>query len=79
LQDDKISTEDEYEEKFNATKIAMGANFDSLTSFPKVEIRKWLNFVIDNVEHKSIAREQHVNLSSIKSEMLSIRVYYNKI
>jgi hypothetical protein len=56
-------------------KISLGADFDSLTSFLEYEIIKWpTNFIINNVEHNSIAREQHVKLSDIENEIFSLRV-----
>jgi hypothetical protein len=46
----------------------LGIKLDGLTNFSVAKIHKWLsNFVIDNIEHKSIAREQWFDFDDIKN------------
>lgn len=59
----------------NTTIIALGAKFDSLTIFSKVEIRRCLTyFVVDNVERNSVANEQCGILCGIEEEIFTQKV-----
>lgn len=52
VKDEQSISKERIEAKLRKSKIALDLEFNSLTNFPKNEIRKWLvDFVKDNVEH----------------------------
>jgi hypothetical protein len=59
----------------NTTKVALGLKFDSLTNISEVEIRRWLtDFIVGNVEHNLISKEQRGTLCEIEKEISALRV-----
>lgn len=56
VKDEQSISKERIEANLRKSKIALDLEFNSLTNFPKNEIRKWLvDFVKDNVEHLVVA------------------------